>query len=100
MAVRVMCKIWKLRKFCASPRERTNRNDPKLFVSGVDGLCTGAGKSFMAVDAIRHRGRIVDIGIAKESRRGSLLALVGSVGEIPDSLFPAGGDWKPSSVVT
>ena len=54
----------------------------------------------MAVDAIRHYGRIVDIGIAKESRTGSLLALVGSIGEIPDPLFPAGGDWKPSSVVT
>jgi|SRR5215470_2888217 len=54
----------------------------------------------MAVDAIRHRSRIVDIGFTKESRAGSLWALAGSVGEISNPFFVVDWHWEPLGMVT
>ena len=54
----------------------------------------------MAVDAIRHHGRIIDIDAAEKSRTGSLLALAGRLGEISNSLFVAVRHWQLSAVVT
>jgi hypothetical protein len=54
----------------------------------------------MAVDAIRHHGRIIYIDPAEEPRASSLLALVGSFGEISNSIFIAGWHWELSTVVT
>jgi hypothetical protein len=54
----------------------------------------------MAIDGIRHRRRIFDVGTAKESCASSLLALAGSFREIPDSFFFAGRHWERPAVVT
>src|SRR5882762_3236759 len=54
----------------------------------------------MAVDAIRHHGRTIDIDAAEKSRARSLLASAGSFGEISTSLFVAGRHWELSTLVT
>src|SRR5260370_9093860 len=87
-------------KCSGNSRERTNRNDPDLFVCDVDRSRTSAGQSLMAVDLVRHLGRIIDADFAKEPRAGSLLALAGGVGEILDSFFVARPPWEPLSMVT
>lgn len=87
------------RELCGSLRGRTNHNDPEVFVFDVGGHCARPGQSLVAVDGIRHRGRLVDIAFAKESRSSSLLALAGGIGEIPDSLFIAGQHRGPSGMV-
>ena len=53
----------------------------------------------MAVDSIRHRGRVIDADFAKESRADSLLALARGIDEILDSFFVAGRSWEPPCVV-
>src|SRR5580700_12296226 len=54
----------------------------------------------MAIDALCHRGRIVDVGFAKEPRPHPLLAMAGSVGKISNSLFFTGFDWQQSTMAT
>src|SRR5580692_4453289 len=88
------------RKLSASLRERTNPNDPEIFVCDVASHRTSAGQSFVAVDGVRFHGRIADFVSAKKPGAHSLLALAGSIGEIPDSLFATGQPWKPSVMVT
>ena len=80
-------------------RERKKRNDPEIFVCNVYGHCASAGQSLVAVDAIRHRGRIIGFVFAKVPRAGAIRALDGSVDEIPDSVFVAGWHWQPPSLV-
>src|SRR5260370_13110906 len=66
----------------------------------MDGLRTSTWKSSMAVDTIRRHDWVIDINFAKESRTGSLLALAGSVSQIPNSLFVASRHGKSPGVVT
>ncbi len=54
----------------------------------------------MAVDPIRDRIRIIHIVFAQEPGASSLLALVCSVGKIPDSLVITSRYWEPSTVAT
>src|SRR6266566_8663543 len=54
----------------------------------------------MAVDTTRDRIRIIHIVFAQEPGASSLLALVCSVGKIPDSLVITSRYWEPSTVAT
>ncbi len=59
---------------------------------------TGAGQSLVAIDGFRCYGRTVDIDFAKKPGAHPLLALAGSVGEIPDSFLVADRHGKPSGM--
>jgi hypothetical protein len=80
-------------------REKINRNDPRIFVRDVDSPRTSAGQPLMAVHAFRPHSRIIDIDSAKEPGVRAILALAGSVTEIPDYLFATGRRWEPSGMV-
>jgi len=48
------------REFSGGLRERTNRNDPEIFVRDVDGHCASAGQSLVAIDSICHHSGHID----------------------------------------
>src|SRR5215475_2983427 len=54
----------------------------------------------MAIDAIHHCSRIVDIGFTRESRAGSLWALASSVGELSNPFFAVDWHCEPSGMVS
>jgi hypothetical protein len=54
----------------------------------------------VAVHPIRVHRWTIDPNFEKEPRSGSLLALAGGIGEIPDPLFVAGRHWEPIRMVT
>src|SRR5580693_9012486 len=90
----------KPRKRSGSSNGRINHNDFKIFASDLGSFRTSAGQSLMAINTLRHRGRVVGVGFAKESRPDSLLPLVSSVGEISNSFFFAGRDGQQSTMAT
>src|ERR1700722_4498606 len=78
--------------------ERTNRNDPRISFPDMGRWGTRVVQSPVAVHTLRWHRRVARIPIAEEPGADTVLAVGGSIGQVPDSVLAVGRPGKPSAL--